>query len=198
MDRLFLEGIPFNLYCEHSPVELKIEDGRVLTITSGKHTDLFINIMDDIPINNSPRLMFTTDEDFILSTKVEVKFNTVYDGGALVLFSNERLWAKLCLEYSIYKRPFIASVVTCEHPDDCNSGFVDKEEVYLRASKIGGRIIFHYSLDGKGGQFVRHFTLGDVSVISVGFASQSPEGESCTSIFSEIDFKLEKLRDIGS
>jgi hypothetical protein len=43
---------------------------------------------------------------------------------------------------------------------------------------------------------VRYFTLGERQNLEIGFLSQSPTGEGCTSTFSEITMLPQLLSDI--
>jgi regulation of enolase protein 1 (concanavalin A-like superfamily) len=92
----------------------------------------------------------------------------------------------------------IVSVVTRGRSDDCNSKIIDGNEVYLRVARLGQAFAFHYSEDGRTWHLVRHFTLGPVDELQVGFSSQSPTGPGCRSTFSEISYEPRLLKGIRS
>ena len=92
-------------------------------------------------------------------------------------------------------QPMVVSVVT-RGLYDCNSMTIDGNAVYLRVARMNGAFGFHYSLDGKYGNMVRYFTLGDVENLRVGFAAQSPTGEGCTVVFSAIAYRPELLKEM--
>jgi hypothetical protein len=89
----------------------------------------------------------------------------------------------------------IVSVVTRGVSDDCNSAAIAGQEVYLRVACTAQTLAFHYSSDGRFWHFVRYFTLGDMTDLRLGFSSQSPTGDGCTSVFSEISYRAGALKD---
>ena len=92
----------------------------------------------------------------------------------------------------------VVSVVTKGTSDDCNSVPISEQSVYLRLSVLEKAYAFHYSLNGSIWNLVRYFTLGERKTIEIGFLSQSPTGEGCTSVFSEITLVPQALTDIRS
>ncbi len=90
----------------------------------------------------------------------------------------------------------IVSVVTRGLSNDCNSTVIDGNAVYLRVARMGGAFGLHYSLDGKYWNMVRYFTLGKVENLRVGFEAQSPTGEGCNVVFSEIAYRPDLLKDM--
>jgi hypothetical protein len=89
----------------------------------------------------------------------------------------------------------VVSVVTRGASDDCNHVVIDGREVYLRIAVTPRTVAFHYSLDGARWHFVRYFTLGEVDRPRVGFSSQSPRGQRCVAVFSEIRYREGELSD---
>ena len=111
---------------------------------------------------NAPRLLVTPDEgDFQLHARVEVAFGSTFDAGVLLLWVDERTWAKLCFEYSPQGNPMVVTVVTRGLSDDANGFTVDGNVVWLRVARRTGAYAFHASTDGSQWHFVRHFSLGD-------------------------------------
>ena len=92
---------------------------------------------------------------------------------------DDERWAKLCFEYAPTDRPMVVSVVTRGKSDDCNSVYIDDNSVYLRLYREGDRLAFHYSEDGEYWHMVRHFTIGDLQDVRIGFSVQAPTGEGC-------------------
>ena len=193
-----LSGIPGPLTWQHSAEKWQIKDGKTLSITAGKATDWFSSPTGDEPRDNTPRLLFKPSEDFVLSAKVTVDFRSQWDSGALVLYVNNSLWAKLCFEMTIEKRPTIVSVVTRDLSDDNNSIAINGSSVYLKIAKAGQAIFFYASEDGRHWTIIRAFSLGKKTPgLRVGFSSQSPAGDGCTSQFSQIMY-LSKRVDLWS
>lgn len=198
MNSIVLPTIPTTLRWENAPAEWRIEQAESLSITAGKRTDLFSDPQGTSVMNNSPRLLFTPPGNFVLSAKVTVEFAATFDAGVLLLYENQSSWAKLCFEYSPQKQPMIVSVVTRGYSDDCNSVCIDGNQIYLRIAKLDQAFAFHYSEDGHFWHLIRYFALGQTESVAVGFSSQSPMGERCTAVFSEISYAATKLTDIRS
>jgi len=198
MDMIRLNSIAAELRWENPPVKWKVEQGTALSITAGKFTDLYNDPQNLSSANNAPRLIFKPRGPFTFSAKVKVNFRQLYDAGALIIYKNENLWAKICFEFSSQKKPTIVSVVTREFSDDCDSLPVNNNQIYLRIARLGKVFVFHFSEDGNSWHFVRCFTLGITQDVSIGFSVQSPKGEMCKAVFSEIDFSSKILRNIRS
>ncbi|HTS43742.1 MAG TPA: DUF1349 domain-containing protein [Puia sp.] len=193
---LIMDMIPKKISWVNKPDQW-IYDQKQLTITAGEKTDLFVDPQHEYAVLNSPKAVFTPDQNFLLSAKTEVNFRTDYDAAVLVVWAGDDAWAKLCFEYSPQKRPFVVSVVNNGLSDDCNHVPINGNKVYLRIAGLGNNIFaFHYSLDGRYWNMVRYFHIETKKEIKIGFSSQSPTGTSCKSIFSEINYNTKKLKDI--
>jgi regulation of enolase protein 1 (concanavalin A-like superfamily) len=117
-----------------------------------------------------------------------VDFQSQWDAGVLVLYVNDAVWAKFCFEMSIEKQPTIVSVVTRGLSDDSNSIPIHGSSVYLKVNKVGHAIYFFESEDGQHWSVIRIFSLGEKPDLRIGFSSQSPVGDHCTTTFSEIKY----------
>jgi hypothetical protein len=188
-----LDGVPGPLTWQHPPAQWKIDDGKTLSITGGKATDWFFSPMGDDQRDNTSRLLFKPADDFVLSAKVKVDFHSQWDSGVLVLYVNNTQWAKLCFEMTIEKHPAIVSVVTNGLSDDNNSIAISGDTVYLKVAKAGQAIFFYASQDGQHWSIIRAFSLGENPDLRIGFSSQSPVGNGCTSIFSDIKYLPKKV-----
>jgi regulation of enolase protein 1 (concanavalin A-like superfamily) len=167
-----------------------------LRIAARARTDWFVDPGTEVVTANAPALVGPAEGDFILSAHVEVEFGATFDAGALVLWRDERTWAKLCFEYSPQREPMVVSVVTRGSSDDCNSRVVDGNGVWLRVARMGPAAAFHASTDGGHWELVRHFRLDGES--EVGFEAQSPTGDGCAATFSAIRFEETTLGDLRS
>jgi regulation of enolase protein 1 (concanavalin A-like superfamily) len=191
-----LPSIPSELEWTLPPVDWSAS-GERLTIVAGPLSDLFTNPATGIPQDNVPVALFTPpDASFLLSAKVAVDFAADFDAGTLQLRVSPDVWAKLCFEYSPQGEPMVVSVVTRGASDDCNHVVIDGREVYLRVAVTPRTVAFHYSLDGALWHFVRYFTLGQVDEARAGFSSQSPRGQGCAAVFSEIRYREGELRGL--
>src|SRR4029079_3078327 len=102
------------------------------------------------------------------------------DAGGLLLWIDERHWAKFCFELSPATEPMVVSVVTRDVSDDANAFVVSGRSVWLRMSRVGHVYAFHASTDGRAWSLIRVFTLGAaLDDHRVGFEAQSPTGDGC-------------------
>jgi uncharacterized protein len=194
-----IAGVPVPLRWHGAPPRAAAADDD-LTITAGPRTDWFADPDTGALTLSAPALLGTAAGDFQVAARVEVAFAAAFDAGALVLWHDERTWAKLCFEYSPQAEPMVVSVVTRGVSDDCNSVVITGNVVWLRLARIGAAHAFHYSADGERWHFVRHFRLGGDGPVSFGFGfeAQSPTGDGCAARFSRISFRpvtLASLRD---
>jgi regulation of enolase protein 1 (concanavalin A-like superfamily) len=134
--------------------------------------------------------------DFQLSARVSVDFASTFDAGVLLLWIDERHWAKLCFEYSPAGEPMVVSVVNRGVADDANAFVVDGRLVWLRVSRIDHAFAYHASFDGTTWRMIRFFTIDDPSAVSIGFEAQSPTGDGCAVTFDDIRFTRERLGDL--
>ena len=192
-------GLPMPLRWLRNPRRWSVAEGAALAIEAGARTDWFIDPRGTAePKLDAPTLVGDVTGDFLLSARVTVDFAATYDAGVLVLYANEDLWAKLCFEYSPQHEPMVVSVVTKDLSDDCNSFVVEGESVWLRIARIGAAFAMHASTDGSSWSFVRHFSLGAIDELSVGFAAQSPTGQGCAVTFDHVGFEAVGLADLRS
>ena len=189
-----LSALPFPLHWLVPPQEWAADEGS-LTISAGPETDWFVDPGTREAKLGAPALVGGGDGDVVLSAHVRVGFAATYDAGALVLWQDERAWAKLCLEYSPQREPTIVSVVTNGTSDDCTSS-VAAPALWLRVARIGAACAFHASADGRRWDFVRHFRLPGERAFEIGFEAQSPLGTGCTATFSDIRFSETTLADL--
>ena len=196
MTAFTLPAIPGELQWKNHPLDWKVEPGPNLSILAGESTDLFIDPAGTLAKDNAPAALFVPpDEDFLLSARVTVEFASAFDAGVLQVRERDDLWAKLCFEYSPQGQPMIVSVVTRGVSDDCNSVPIQDQTVFLRVARNVQTFAFHYSLDGRYWHMVRYFTLGKLGALRVGLSSQSPTGQRCRAVFSEISYRAGALKD---
>lgn len=196
MENLRLPAIPAELHWMHQPLDWQAAPDGSLTIVGGPSTNWFIDPSGNRNQDSAPGVLFTPpDANFLLSTRVKVAFAAKFDAGVIQIRAADDLWAKLCFEYSPQGQAMIVSVVTRGFSDDCNSDIIPGNEVYLRAAVTPQTIAFHYSRDGRWWNFVRYFTIGKPAQLQVGFAAQSPWGQQCAVVFSEMRYQPGVLLD---
>lgn len=179
--------------------EVSVDDGAsVLTLRARPGVDWSNSSSEaDLVIaTDATALVFAAPAQFRLSARVRVLGGrTTYDAGALVVWADERHWAKLCFEQSPQGQPMVVSVVTNTWSDDVNSSDVDDQAVHLRVSTHGSALTFHCSSDGRLWRFVRQFRLQTWQPLLIGFMSQAPLGQECVARFDRLEFTAEPLAD---
>ncbi|MDQ1708859.1 MAG: uncharacterized protein QOG49_244 [Frankiaceae bacterium] len=184
-----LAGLPFPISWAVPPVDLTYAGDGVLAATAGPRTDLFTHPSGAERSDNAPRAHAVPPVgDFAFSARIDVGFASAYDAGVLLLWAAPSTWAKLCFEYSPQGDPMVVSVVTRGASDDANAFVVSGSSVWLRICRIGAAYAFHASLDGTRWTFVRHFALESADPLQLGIAVQSPTGDGCAALFSEIRY----------
>ena len=191
-----IPGLPGALKWQNAPRSWHFDDKKVLTISANAKTDWFVDPFDGTVANSAPILLFTPDSDYVLSTRVTVKFVTKWDAGALMLWGDDHHWAKLSFEYSTDKKPTLVTVVTRGLSDDCNSSSLQSDSVYLRIAKSGSTYVFYFSTDGSAWQILRTFSLDTELPIRVGFEAQSPAGSGAAAKFSDITYNPHRIGNI--
>lgn len=177
---------------------------QALTVSAKPRSDLFVDPSGDggtaaeSMMNAVSLTMPAPSADFTLSARVAVDFGATFDAGVLLVWIDERRWAKLCFEASPSGTPMVVSVVTRDVSDDANSFDVPTGDVSLRVSRVGRVYAFHASVDARTWSMVRAFALpaGDDDRVTVGFEAQSPMGEGCRVRFSDIAFEERTLADL--
>lgn len=191
---LELPAIPFTLRWENKPKHYS-SDGNSVTIVADAKTDMFRDPNATYNTDNAPKLLFTPDEDFILTASIQHSFKEKWDGGAIVLKSDSLNWAKFCFEKDYTGAKRVVSVVTRNISDDCNSVSFKSDKAFFKIAKAGAAVTLYCSEEGKTWLLVRHFQLEKYQNLSVGFLAQSPMGKECTVTFSNIKYERKRISD---
>jgi uncharacterized protein len=170
------------------------EDG--LVIDAGPGTDLFIDPQRTAEALDAPHLLAAAPGDFQLSARVRAGLRRPRDAGGLLVWLNDRAWAKLGLEMSAQGEPEIVSVVTRGASDRASGFVVHGDHVWLRIARVGAAYAFHASLDGRYWRLIRHFALYVSDAPSYGFFAQSPIGSGCSATFDRIASEPKRLVEL--
>jgi regulation of enolase protein 1 (concanavalin A-like superfamily) len=191
-----ISGLPFPLTASEGGAWRLSADAVAATATP--RSDLFADPAGDgaSQLNAVTLLGDPPAGDFTLRARAKVGFRDTFDAGVLLVWVDERHWAKLCFEYSPDREPMVVSVVTRGVSDDANGFIVAGDEVHLRVSRIGRSLAFHASTDGERWIFVRNFSIPGAGEARVGFEAQSPMGSGCDVEFTEIAFEQLTLADL--
>ena len=194
--KLSIPAIPYEISWVHTPLSWSFKDNSLI-LTGGKGSRLFVDPQGTSRADSAPMALFRPAEHFQFSSKVKVDFDAVFDAGVLVIYADSTQWAKFCFEYSPDHENMMVTVCNNQFSDDNNHIVTESDEMYMRISGLGGgAYAFHYSTDGKYWHMARYFYLNPSYDYRIGFLSQSPRGESFTTVFSDIRYTETKLADI--
>jgi regulation of enolase protein 1 (concanavalin A-like superfamily) len=191
-----IPGLPGPLSWVNPPRSWKLDGKNGLTITSSPKTDWFVDPFDKTVNSSAPLLLFAPGSDYVLSSRVTVKFVSKWDAGALMVFGDDHHWAKLSFEFSPDGKPTLVTVVTRGLSDDCNSMSVPGDSIYLRIAKSAAAYVFYFSTDGQEWQVLRTFSLDTQLPARVGFESQSPAGTGAVVTFAAITYEPRRIGNI--
>lgn len=190
-----IDAVPFPLLWDKSPLRFESTQNSI-TITAGKETDLYCFVDGNYYVNTAPKILFMPDSNFVLSAKIKPAFKNLYDGGAIMIYSDDGNWAKLLFErHEDGTYGLGSSFVNDRKGDDSYHPIVPAGEVYVRLARSGNIFNFYYAADGKTWKLLRTFPYAKADKIRIGFYAQSPKGESCTVEFSDIRYRGEKFKD---
>lgn len=188
-----IKSVPYEMRIDNQLGEVKVTAGNI-EITALKGTDLFTDTTGAKNADNTPRLLFVPEGDFIFSAKVSAEFGeTPYDGGALIVYADSKNWGKLLFERFKSGKIGIATTVTKGSGDDAYHGTTDSNHQYLKIVRHDSSYIFYTSQDGKDWNFVRHFELKSTVPVHIGFIAQAPLAENFIATFSDVKYRAGKF-----
>jgi uncharacterized protein len=176
-------------------VELK--DSKI-TIKAGKETDFFIEPgSPPYEFANAPLLLKQVDntKPFTFSFKTTPVHIVKYDAGMAFIYIDNKNWLKFAFEADERLNKRLVTVKTKDFSDDNNHDAIKSPSVFLKISSDTKVIGFYYSIDNKEWQLVRVFKNEYPSVIRLGIGSQSPAGKGNQSVFEDIQFTEQSVKD---
>lgn len=189
--------LPFGLHWDIEPKAV-VREVSALIVEAAGQTDTFVDPAGSGTVLSAPRAVAVVpDTHWQFYARLIADLGATFDAGALILWSDERCFAKLCLEQSPQGRPMVVSVVTREVSDDANALSVDGDSIWLRVSGLTEDVYaFHTSFDGAHWEMVRYFKLVGKRPMSYGISVQSPTGEGCVVRFEDLTLARQPLLDI--
>lgn len=188
-----MKSIPYEMRIDNLLGKVKVNAEKI-EILALKGSDLFTDTTGAKNADNTPRLMFVPEGDFIFSAKVSSKFGeTPYDGGALIVYADSKNWGKLLFERFKSGKIGVATTVSKGSGDDAYHGTRDTNHQYLKIVRHDSSYIFYTSQDGKDWNFVRHFELKSTAPVHIGFTAQAPMAEMFTASFSDVKYRAGKF-----
>ncbi|HEY1871590.1 MAG TPA: DUF1349 domain-containing protein, partial [Chitinophagaceae bacterium] len=143
-DSVRVAAIPYSLYWENVPKSFTSGNNE-LTIVANAKTDMFRDPNVTYNSDNAPKLLFTADENFVLTASIEHAFTSKWDGGAIVIKQDSLNWIKFCFEKDYTGAKRVVSVVTKNISDDCNSVEILTNKVFYKVAKAENVITLYYS-----------------------------------------------------
>ena len=186
--RVEIKSLPRPSTWMNAPKDFKMLSDDSFSITASNGTDLFNELGSGAHVGTAPMLVFPADDTFVLTAAVAVEFKKEFDGGFLVVYSDPTHWAKLLFEQGHYGPFSVGSTVTNVNTDGSANADVPGREVFLRVTRAKDVFGFYYSVDGRNWIYIRYFRFPVAGPLKVGFGSQSPIGEQCTTVFSRIHY----------
>jgi uncharacterized protein len=183
----------------HEPASSSLTNGK-LTIAPKANSDFFRSPKGVTPLDNAPLWYVSVTGDFSFRAHLKTDLKAFGDAGGLTLRASAEQWAKLCIERSPAGEINVISVVTDGISDDANNELLSGQEAHLRITKRGDLIGMHYSLDGNSWRFARAFRFpgSGQRPLLAGVHAQSPYGEGCSAVFSELFFSEKTVQDFKS
>lgn len=194
IDSIHISSIPYGLFWENVPKSFSVQ-GNQFVIVAGKETDMFRDPNVTYNTDNAPKLLFEADDNFVLTASIEHAFTNKWDGGAIVIKQDSLNWIKFCFEKDYTGARRVVSVVTKNISDDCNSVEMNTNKVYYKVAKADNVITLYCSKDGIKWYLIRHLQFDAHKGFKVGFLAQSPTGERCEVKFSDVVYKIKKIKD---
>lgn len=196
-------GVPFSLAPSAGSSWNVDRQLASISVMAPPRSDIFIDPRSEAELDAGSQLNAATlmgappAGDFQLRARLTVEHASMFDAGSLLLWIDERHWAKLCFELSPAGEAMIVSVVSRGVADDANGFVVEGRSVWLRISRLQRAYAFHASRDGKHWEMIRYFRLeGSSAAATIGFEAQSPTGDGCAVRFDEIAFSMERLAEL--
>lgn len=188
-----IKSVPYEMRIDNQFGEVKV-NAEQIEIAALKGSDLFTDTTGAKNADNTPRLLFVPEGDFIFSARVSATFGeTPYDGGALIVYADSNNWGKLLFERFKSGKIGVATTVSKGSGDDAYHGARDTNHQYLKIVRHDSSYIFYTSQDGKDWNFVRHFELKSTAPVQIGFTAQAPLAEKFIATFSDVKYRAGKF-----
>lgn len=180
-----------------------IERDDMMAIFATGYTDYFNNPIKTrgafpASITTAPLYYTEVKGDFVLRVKVQLDFKNTFDAGAVLIYENENIWAKLAFEKSDRPNnsPAVVSVVTNRISDDCHGADISQEQIGLQVARVDDCFAFHYTLDGETYLMTRIFTLPVGKTVKIGLEAQAPNSDGGYRFFSNFSISNKRVSNI--
>lgn len=144
IDTFRISSIPYPLFWENTPVKFSVKNNELMII-AGPKTDMFRDPNATYNMDNTPKLLFKADNNFVLTASIEHAFDNKWDAGAIVIKQDSLNWIKFCFEKDYTGAKRVVTVVTKKISDDCNSVEIGANKVFYKVAKAGNVFTLYYS-----------------------------------------------------
>jgi len=172
----------------NKPEEYQIKDDKIEFCVLGK-TDFWQVTHYGFSRTDGNCYVTKIDKDIEFSVKVKLNYIEEFDQAGVIIYYNEKNFAKLCIENQLNCENKLGSVVCKDKRSDWATQPVGEiDYVYYRVSKRGVNYLFEYSFDGKKYHQTRLFDIPAGREVSIGIFGASPLGDGFLASFEEIKF----------
>ncbi len=198
----------------NKPSQCHLTEKKVI-IETEPETDFWQRSYYGFRNDNAPALLFQSNDNFTLTTKVSFEYKKQFDQCGLIIYLDSNNWFKSSIEFEKENYSRLGSVVT-------NSGYSDwatcdislPSEIWYRLNRRGPDFLIEYSFDGKLYNQMRIFhlnALGETTKamgkanpplpaqerIKFGFYACSPSDSSFRAEFTEFTLEPCKWLSMG-
>lgn len=172
------------------PHQATVTDKRIV-IHAEPGTDLWQNTYYNFTKNTGHGLLAEADEECTFTVKATRDGSSLYDQCGILVYLDEKNWAKVCMEYGSETNQTLGSVVTTGGYSDWATLDIpgDVRVMYYRVSRLKDSFLFENSYDGKQYEQMRIFHLRcKNAAVRIGVFACSPTGDGMKAVFEEAAF----------
>lgn len=172
------------------PHQATITDKKIV-MHAEAGTDFWQNTYYNFARNRGHALLIDADEEFSFSVKAYRDGTSLYDQCGILVYLDEKNWAKVCMECGENgEAQKLGSVVTRRGFSDWASTDIsdDIDTMHYRLSRLGENFLFEASSDGTNYKQMRIFHLRCKNAVPrVGVFACCPTGDGFKAEFTQMD-----------
>ena len=172
------------------PHQATVTDKRIV-IHAEPGTDLWQNTYYNFTKNTGHGLVAEADEECSFTVKATREGSSLYDQCGILVYLDEKNWAKVCMEYEDETTQKLGSVVTSGGYSDWAWADIPGENrvMYYRVSRLKDSFLFEASRGGKEYEQMRIFHLRcKNAAVRIGVFACCPTGDGMMAVFEGAAF----------
>ena len=172
------------------PHQATVTDKRIV-IHAEPGTDLWQNTYYNFTKNTGHGLVAEADEECSFTVKATREGSSLYDQCGILVYLDEKNWAKVCMEYEDETTQKLGSVVTSGGYSDWAWADIPGENrvMYYRVSRLKDSFLFEASRGGKEDEQMRIFHLRcKNAAVRIGVFACCPTGDGMKAVFEGAAF----------